>query len=260
MYEFIALDTDESGLTDRIDAFGLGHMASDAIRFCNPKSHDFDRKVSLQQLYSLSTFAQRVEADGDAQLLEEVGEGNFFPGVGRPSLKLIMFLSYPDAWAGLPSPFDQLRGTTDRTGYFDPVMIMVLGAYALAEIDMAAVLIDEGYAADAVRHVARASDALAYATGLSGYTEGDWITRTAETMRRKRVAARGGRARADRLMPVKKWVLDSFREKQWKSARQAAKELFADALQLSRDRGCALSEDRAFGTVYEWILKESQRI
>ena len=257
MYKYVTFDASDREDDPRIDGLGLGHMARDAIRLCMPQTHGFKATVSLEQVYELSAFVCDVEAQGNARMLAEVGADHFFPEAGAPALRLIAYLSEPDTWKDLPAPFAELRGKSEDDGLFDPVVIMVLAAHALAEIDDAVTLTVEDRAVDAIKRVARASDCLAYATGLAGYTESGWVARVDEIKRRRGVASLGGQGKSQRYKPVRDWVIEKYVEKSWASPRQAAIEIAPEALALSRTLGCELSSDRAFQTVYDWILKAS---
>ncbi|MFM0058688.1 hypothetical protein PQR64_23985 [Paraburkholderia phytofirmans] len=76
---------------------------------------------------------------------------------------------------------------------------------------------------------------------------------------RRRAGAAGGQARAGKYKPVQEWVLSQYAARKWASARQAAKALAPEALALSRIKGCELSEDRVFDTVYGWIRDKLKR-
>jgi hypothetical protein len=252
MFQFIGTVDDE---VDEPEIFrlGLGGMASEAIKLCQPEWHGFAEAATLTEMYELSVFVGQVEQHGDDALSAE-DEG--IPKEPGLPIRLLAYLSDYRDWTRLPAPYAQLRAQGDRIGYFDPVVIMLLSAQALTQIDQAAVLIARGSPGDAIKHIVRAADSLSHASGLAGYQESERSARRADKDRRSTQASLGGQGRSDRYRPAREWVINSFRSKVWKSPLQAAKALAPGALEVSKNYACGLSEDRIETTVYDWIRKD----
>lgn len=241
---------------------GIAGVVSQAQKFCQPQWHGFDVWAEVSDMFALSVAAQALEDRFNLELERDAHEfGDEFTAT-RGNVTRLLCGMRDAVVADLPSPYRDCTasGKQDDENPFDnltdsPLVVMILAAQALASADEAAECLSTGHGLEAMKRFDRAALSLARAAEFAGFQEAERGARKAEAEIRAKRAAKGGRARADRYAVIKKWVLDRYLERAWPSERRAAMSLFQEALDLSRNIGTPLSEDRAFNTVYDWIRR-----
>lgn len=259
MYKHIPEFGDEEGHS--FWKSGIAGVASEARKFCQPQWHGFDVWAETADMFRLSLTAQAIEDRFNLKLEQEARElGDEFTATHGNATRLMAGLREAVV-SDLPGPYRDcvslVQGAERNpfAGFADnPLVVMVLAAQSLGSADESAEYLSTGDGLNAMKRLDRAALSLAHAAEFSGFQEAARGERKAQAELHARRSAQGGRARADRYASTKKWVLDRYLERTWPSERQAALSLFQGALELSREVGAPLSEDRAFMTVYGWLL------
>ncbi|WP_250463783.1 MULTISPECIES: hypothetical protein [unclassified Caballeronia] len=234
---------------------GLSGFVENARTWCSPRWHGYAGTASISAIFALSKVVETVEDRWNSLGQQEAAEHGwpYTPEHGSASL-LLSQLKENDL-DELPPPF---KGCTDASTPFlqQPAVLMMLAAQALSEIDRAGACLRKGEVTAALNHLSNSSNSISIASQSAGRQYAAQKAREAAREALLERSSNGGLARAERYQPIKDWLRDQLAAGKWngKSARQAAKALEAGALEMNRRHECKLSEDRAFTTIYEWIL------
>ncbi|MFJ5331691.1 hypothetical protein [Pectobacterium versatile] len=112
-----------------------------------------------------------------------------------------------------------------------------------------------------VREAEKAEDNFSKQAIDSIYTLGDFVSELRGQLDQKstEMARSGGKGRQKKYEPLVQRTIELYDTKNWQSARQAARSIESEIIEMGKSIGVPLTGEQPWETIQKWILKYSKK-